>query len=164
MRKRTKSAIVAAVAVLGIATAGISWAYLTSTTNANAAGGASGNLSALAQVSTEYVYEAGQTTLYPGHAADVRITVKNNNEVPVEIVAITAASINTTTPGCATALETAVSGHHIEGASPANSFVIAAGATVVLNLPDGVKMKTTADNSCAGTGFSTAWTINIENR
>lgn len=164
MRNRTRIAVIALVAMLGIGAAGLAWAYFTGTTNATASGGVGGSLTSLEQVSTQYVYEPGQTALYPGHAADVRIEVKNNNQVPVEIVTITAGAINTTTPGCATALETVVSGHHIEGASPANSFVIAAGATVVLKLPAGVKMKTTADNSCAGTGFATSWSIGIENR
>ncbi len=162
MRKRTKAVVVAAVVMLGLATAGASWAWLTSTTNANASGGAGGNLTALEQGNTTYNYGTGVTKLYPGHSAGVRIEVKNNNEVPVEIVSVVAGAITATPSGCSAQMETSTSGINIEGAG--TNFLIQPGETKALVLPTGVTLKNTADNSCAGVAFSTAWTINIENR
>lgn len=165
MRKRTRIAVIALVAMLGFAGAGIAWAWFSSTTTATASGGAAGSLAALTPGGTQYVYETGQTALYPNHAADVRLQITNGNQVPVEIVSVVPGAKSTTTPGCDAFLVTSVAGGYvIEGASPANNLVIAAGATVVLNITDGVAMDDDADNSCAGTGFSTSWTINVENR
>ncbi len=164
MRKRTRIAVIALVALLGIGVAGISWAWLTSTATATAGGGAGGTLVALTPGATQYVYETGQTALYPDHEADVRLEITNSNQVPVEIMTVVPGATTTTTPGCAAFLVTSAATYVIEGASPANNMVIPAGATVVLNITDGVGMSNTATNACAGTGFSTSWTINVENR
>ncbi len=165
MRKRTRIAVIALVAMLGLGVAGISWAWLSSSATATASGGAGGTLTALTPGSTQYVYETGQTALYPNHAADVRLQITNGNQVPVEIVSVVPGVKTTTISGCDAFLVTSVAGGFaIEGASPANNLVIPAGATVVLAITDGVAMDDDANNACAGTGFSTSWTINVENR
>jgi hypothetical protein len=162
MRKTVKGIVVSTAAVLGIATVGIGWAYFSQTTNASATGGGSANMSALVQGDASYSYDTPDGKLWPGHAADVRIPLTNNNAVPVEVKTVTAGSRS---GNCAALALSATTWSVVDGnnASVADKQ-IPAGQTYTLVVEDGVALPDTAGNACQNQGFSSSWTITAENR
>ncbi len=161
MRKSIKAIAVTGAAVLGISTVGIGWAYFTETTNAQASGGGTANMSALAVDTPAYVYDSTDNKLWPGHAADVHIPLKNNNAVPVQIMSVAADSV---TSDCSGISQDASSIALWNGSTQVTDGIIPNGATYTLVITDGVKMGTGATTACENLGFSTKWNIVAENR
>ncbi len=162
MRKSIKMIAVTGAAVLGISTVGIGWAYFTESTNANASGGGNASMSALVEGTASYVYDTTDNKLWPGHAADVRIPLTNNNAVAVEVVTVTA---GTPTSGCGDLTQSATTWAVVDGNGNAvASKQVPSGQTYTLVVTDGVALASAATNACENQGFSTAWTITAENR
>lgn len=162
MRKSIKAIAVTGAAVLGISTVGIGWAYFTESTNASASGGANANMQALAQSDATYVYDTADNKLWPGHAADVRIPLTNNNPVAVEVMTVTAGAV---TSNCGDLTPSATTWAVIDGNGNAvANKQVPTGATYTLVITDGVGLDSDATNACEAQGFSTAWTITAENR
>ncbi len=174
-----KTTVVAGVAALGIATAGIGWAWFTENATAEAAGGAGGNLLPLATgTSAQYVYDTGHNGLFPNKNADVKITVTNPAENGVTVVvgdvvpaatnpksvtALTPASVNTESNRNTCAGWLAVNANP-NFAPESGDLELAPGDSVALVLSDAVALDYQATNICQGMTFTTQWDVVSENR
>ncbi len=179
MRKSIKMIAVSAAAVLGVATVGVGWAWFTESATAEATGGAGANMAALEVVgSPTYVYETGQNGLYPNHAANVKITVKNpsSNGIGVTITSVKPAATNpiVVTQLVPAAVNTGTNQNTCKGwlSQPASitptvpageDLVLAPGDQVELTLANGVALSYEATNICQGMTFTTQWDIESQN-
>jgi hypothetical protein len=161
MRKRTRIAVIALVVALGFGASGLAWAYFSETTNAQAAGGGTATMAALVVETPTYVYDSGDNKLWPGHAADVKIPLKNTNAVPVQIMSVTAAGV---VSSCAGITQDATSLSLWNGATQISDGIIPSNATYTLVITDGVKLDASATAACETQGFSTEWNVVAENR
>ncbi len=176
MRKRTRLAVIALAAVLGVSALGVAWAVFSETVVASATGGKGENLAAVQPLSYAYVYDTGHAGLFPGRNADTRIQVKNPNTVDVTVTSVVpdspASSSKTVTAASGVAADstycsnkltvstTSPTDFTIEGRS---DHVIPAGESVVLIIPNSVALDISADNRCEGMDFTTHWDIAISN-
>jgi hypothetical protein len=154
---KTKRAAVAVLAAVGtIAAATTAWAVFSETTTANAEAQA-GDLVALGLVgypSTDY--QGDENFLWPEHPADVLVTVKNNNEIPVSVFDITDVSVTATgatRSGCAA--HVTVNSINLEGWP----VTVAPTEEKPLRLVDLITLEDTAPNVCQSATFKTTLTI-----
>lgn len=175
MRKRTRIAVIALVAMLGFGAAGLAWAAFTKTSTATAVGGSGGQLVDLQTLNTAYVYQDSAPDLYPNKSATVKLHVKNPNDVAITVTGIAGSGKNVTTvvaadaPYCAGLLnQNAIATFDVHNTSDVltnddvTSYTIPAGAEVVLVLTNGLTFGD-ADNRCQNMDFSTIWSISIAN-
>lgn len=171
MNKKMKTTIVAGVAALGIATAGVSWALFSQSATANAVGGEGGKLKPVTVTSATYKYDnavAGGDpgSLFPGHKASVVIEVSNPNSVNVKVDTVKPAASNAVAATGSTPAECATA---IVLADPANfgadAVTIEPGKSKTLVLTDAVEMKAAESrDECQGMKFKTAWTVSVVNQ
>lgn len=168
MRNRTRIAVIALVAFLGLGATGLAWAYFSQTTSAQA-DGATGNMSALVQGATTYEFPSSTDgKLWPGHSGNVIIPLENKNGVPVLVKTITGTAVG---GSCASNISQSTStwalyapgvGAPVADQNSASNAIIPAGATYTLVITNGVTMNTTA--TCQNVNFSSTWSILAENR
>ena len=155
---RKSSALIAAAAGVGALLAGATAyaafdAATTVTTTHQAA-----TMTALTVVSTDTDYEGDQTGLWPGHPADVLITVANANEVPVKVVHVITSQW-APSPTC-----NDLSYYKVRTDDLATGQIVPARTAggpgqLTLRLAGAVTLSATAPNSCEGTKISIFWTV-----
>ncbi len=165
MRNRTRIAVIALVAMLGVGAAGLAWAWFNETTAATASGGSNANMVALDAGAASYTTDTADNKLWPNHFATVKIPLGNTNPVPVELISVTVNPTGTT-GSCAADLEQNASSLSMldDAGNAISGFVIPANKTYTLVITNGVKLKATADTACQATSFTTGWDIKAENR
>lgn len=174
MRKRTRIAVTALVAVLGFGAAGLAWAAYTETTQAEAAGGAGGDLLPVATASPTYIYDnPPQNQLFPDHEASVTFQVTNPNHIDVNVTGISAGAgwvnvtggtnpnNNATRTICEGKLSADTPVVFLINGNP--TTLIPANSTVTVKLVDAINLAVDAPNSCQGMVFDTEWDIAIAN-
>lgn len=173
MRKSIKMIAVTGAAVIGIATVGVGWAWFTENATANAINGQGGDLAAVTVSTATYGYDnATQTNpgaLFPGHSADVVITVTNPNSVPVKVSDVVPAATNPKaatgqTPVQCVGANFAMSGDPTFTTNQAGN-IIPAGGSAVITMEDAITLDGPGTgNECQGMTFTTNWTVSVENQ
>jgi hypothetical protein len=92
--------------------------------------------------------------LYPGGLGDVKVTVHNPNDYPVELTSILGDGDITSDKGAACDADTGVSFSDQTG-----DFDVPANDTVTFTLTDAVAMSNDCDNSCQGAVFTIPVTL-----
>jgi hypothetical protein len=160
MRKR--SALIALAAGVGALLAGTTaYAAFNANTYVSTTHQAA-TMMPLTVVATDTDYEGDQTALWPGHPADVLITVANANEVPVKVAHIIASDWN---PGPACS---GLSYYKIRTDELATGQIVPARTAnglgqLTLRLPGAITLLATAPNSCQGTKITVNWAVVGEN-
>jgi hypothetical protein len=141
-------------AVLAGATAYAAFSAVTSVTTTHQAA----KMAALTVVSTDTDYEGDETALWPGHPADVLITVANANEVPVKVTHI--ATIQwAASPSCNDPTYYLVRTGDVASGQTVPARTATGPAELTLRLAGAVALTATAPDSCQGTKISITWTV-----
>jgi hypothetical protein len=174
MRNRTRLAVIAIVAALGVTTIGVSWAWFTETQVADASGGAGADMLPMTVTAPVYVYENGQNGLYPNRWADLKLTVANpaDNNINVTVTSVVPATTNPKNVS-ATIPNSSANRSYCEGllimsagptiAAEAGDLVLIPGESVVVVLDNAVALDPSADNRCQGMTFETQWNVVAQN-
>jgi hypothetical protein len=155
---RKKLALVAGATALGALLAGATaYAAFDAITTVDTTHQAA-TMTALTVVSTDTDYEGDQTALWPGHPADVLITVANANEVPVKVLHVSTAQW-TPSPSCRDL------GYYVIRTDDLATGQVVPARTgngpglLTLRLAGAVTLAATAPNSCQGTQVTVHWTV-----
>ena len=115
-------------------------------------------MTALTIVATETDYEGDQTALWPGHPADVLITVANANEVPVKVVNISSVTWTGEAP-CIDNTSYVVRPGNLASGQIVPARTASGPGRLTLRLPGAVALAATAPNICQGTKVTVHWLV-----
>jgi hypothetical protein len=156
MRKR--SALIALAAGVGALLAGTTaYAAFNASTSVSTTHQAA-TMTALTVVATDTDYEGDQTALWPGHPADVLITVANANEVPVKVVHIST-SMWTPAPPCNDLTSYVVRTGDLATGQIVPARTASGPGQLTLRLPGAVALSAAAPDNCQGTKVTVHWLV-----
>jgi hypothetical protein len=156
MRKR--SALIAVAAGVGALLAGTTaYAAFNASTSVSTTHQAA-TMTALTVVATDTDYEGDQTALWPGHPADVLITVANANEVPVKVVHIDSMHWIGEAP-CIDQTSYVVRPDNLATGQIVPARTASGPGRLTLRLPGAVALSATAPNICQGTKVTVQWAV-----
>ncbi|WP_432835128.1 hypothetical protein [Dactylosporangium sp. CA-092794] len=115
----------------------------------------------LTVVSSETDYEGDQTGLWPGHPADVLLTVANANEVPVKVLGFAWTSF-LASPSC-----TGLNNFQIANGDLANGAVVPARTgrgpgQATIRLTNAVTLSPDAPDGCQGATVTVNWSVVVQ--
>jgi hypothetical protein len=111
----------------------------------------------LTVVSTDTDYEGDQTALWPGHPADVLITVANPNEVPVKITS--ASAIHWLSPSCTDPTYYTIRTDKLVAGQLVPARTAAGSGQLTIRIPGAVTLSATAPDSCQGSKITIDWLV-----
>ncbi|WP_426513551.1 hypothetical protein ACPPVO_24880 [Dactylosporangium sp. McL0621] len=155
---RKSSAVVASATGIGALLAGATAYAAFNTVTSVSTTHQAATVTPLTVVSTDTDYEGDQTALWPGHPADVLITVANANEVPVRIV-----HINTVqwapSPSCKDLGYYEIRTNDLATGQIVPARTASGPGQLTLRLAGAVTLSATAPDSCQGTKVTVNWTV-----
>jgi hypothetical protein len=158
MRKR--AVLIALATGVGALLAGTgAFAAFSSDTNTTTTHHAA-TMTPLTVVSTDTDYEGDQTALWPGHPADVLITVANANEVPVKITG--AFPYSWLNPSCTDPTTYTVRADKLVVGQIVPARTKAGPGQATVRVPGAITLSPTAPNKCQGTDVTINWTVTGE--
>jgi hypothetical protein len=111
----------------------------------------------LTVVSTDTDYEGDQTALWPGHPADVLITVANANEVPVKIVG--ASAIRWFSPSCTDPTYYTIRTDKLVTGQIVPARTATGSGQLAVRISGAVTLSAAAPNSCQGANITIDWLV-----
>lgn len=153
MTKKLPWGAAAGALVITLAGTGIAAAYF-----ATQGGGAGSAGTGTMTITGEAL--AGETpdsVLYPGGTADVLLKLHNPNDYPVRLVTVTAVDAPAAANGC-----TPTGVTFTPPPLPDPRFTLAADATTVLHIADGMAMDMTSASACQGQTFTLRVTVTVD--
>lgn len=119
-------------------------------------------MTALTVVATDTDYEGDQTALWPGHPADVLITVANANEVPIRVVHINYV-LSLAEPPCIDHTSYVMRTDNLATGQIVPARTASGPGQLTLRLAGAVALSATAPDICHGTKITVQWLVTGEN-